>query len=80
MNAAPNTESHFLLAPRLALGVGEFSPVTVLLPIARPAHWLDVARPIYRFFAHPLTMVLVWGAVFVLSALTAYGWLMVVSL
>jgi hypothetical protein len=62
------------------LVTGEFSPVPLSLPIARPWHWLDLARPIYRWFAHPLTMALVWGAVFLLSAVIAYGWLMVVTL
>jgi uncharacterized protein (DUF2062 family) len=66
--------------PRLALGVGEFSPVPQILPIARPLHWLDIARPIYRFFANPLTMAIVWGAVYILSALVACGWLLVVML
>jgi hypothetical protein len=66
---------------RIALSIGEFSPVTVPpLPIARPAHWLDIARPVYRLLARPLTMAIVWVAVFLLSAATAYGWLMVVAL
>jgi hypothetical protein len=66
------------IAPRLALRVGEFSPVPLPLPIPRPAHWLDIARPIYRLLAHPLTMAIVWGVVFILSAAVAYGWLLVV--
>ena len=61
------------------LGIGELSPMPEPRCF-RPAHWLDVARPIYRLFAHPLTMVIVWGAVFVLSALISLGWLLVVLL
>jgi hypothetical protein len=63
-----------------ALSVREFSPVLFPVSVPPPAHWLDVARPIYRFFAHPLTMALGWTAAFLLSALCCYGWLLVVML
>jgi hypothetical protein len=69
---------------RCSLAVGEFSPVPELLPFPRPLHWLDLARPLHRcfarFFAHPLTMALVWGAFYLLCALMVYGWLLVVML
>ncbi len=68
------------LSNRTLLGVGEFSPLPSPLELPRTAHWLDIARPIHRFFAHPLTIAIGWGIVFLLSALVAYGWLMVVSL
>jgi hypothetical protein len=69
-----------LTVPRLALGIGEFSPVPELLPIPRPAHWLDLARPIFRFLAHPLTMAIAWVAVFLLSAFSCWMLLMIVLL
>jgi hypothetical protein len=47
---------------------------------ARPAHWLDIARPIYRFFAHPLRCTLGWFGVFLLAMLGCYGFLLVVML
>jgi len=66
--------------PRSLLGTGEFSPVPQLLPIARPWHWLDLARPIYRLMAHPLTMALGWGVVFLLASFSFWAALMVALL
>jgi hypothetical protein len=54
--------------------------VLQLLPLPRPAHWLDLARPIYRFFAHPVTMAVAWTGVFLLSAFSCWMLLMIVLL